>query len=332
MRFAANSRLFTRLTCVVACALSTFTFTEVFAQGYPSRPIRLIVPYAPGGGTDYFARTVANELGTQLGQAIAVENRPGAATIIGADAAAKAPPDGYTVLVADSTTIAVNPSLYKKLPYSPTRDFLPVTLTARFAMVLVVSPLRSNASNLREFLAESKAKPGELSYASVGSGTTHHLTMELLQQRSGVTLNHVPYKGTGPAIQDLVGGQVSAMFVDLAGGAAMIKANKIKALGVASAQRSAALPNVPTLAEQGLQDFDAWAWQGLVVPAGTASDVVRKLSEAYARAIADPSIRRKLLAAGIEPVSSSPDEMARYVSSETRKWAQVIKDAGVTVD
>lgn len=156
--------------------------------------------------------------------------------------------------------------------------------------------------------------------------------MELLKQRSGVTLNHVPYKGTGPAIQDLVGGQVSAMFVDLAGGAAMIKANKIKALGVASAQRSAALPSVPTLAEQGLQDFDAWAWQGLVVPAGTASDVVRKLSEAYARAIADPAIRRKLLEAGIEPVSSSPDEMARYVSSETRKWAQVIKDAGVTVD
>ena len=302
------------------------------AQAYPTKPVRLIVPYAAGGGTDFFARTVAGKLGEQLGQTIVVDNKPGAATIIGGDAAAKAAPDGYTALVADSTTLAVNPSLYKKLPYDPVKDFSPVTLTARFAMLLVVNPALSKATTVKEFVDEAKKAQGQMSYASVGAGTTHHLTMELFQQRTGIKLNHVPYKGAGPAIQDVVGGQVPVMFVDLAAGGPMIKAGKLRVLAVASPKRIAALPNVPTFAEQGVANFEAWAWQGLAVPAGTPKDIVAKLNGEYAKAVADPGVHQKLVDAGIEPVTSTPGEMAAYIKSETAKWAQVIKQADIKVE
>ena len=306
--------------------------TPALAQNYPTKPVRLIVPYATGGGTDFFARTVGSKLGEQLGQTIIVDNKPGAATIIGAEAAARSAPDGYTALVADSTTLAVNPSLYKKLPYDPVKDFAPVTLTARFAMLLVVNPTLSKATSVKELIEEARKEKDGMSYASVGPGTTHHLTMELFQQRAGIKLTHVPYKGAGPAIQDLVGGQVPVMFLDLAAGAPMIKAGKIKVLGVASPKRIAALPNVPTLAEQGIADFEAWAWQGLVVPAGTPGDIVARLNSEYAKAVADPAVRQKLVDAGIEPVTSTPEQMASYVKSETAKWAQVIKQANIKVE
>jgi tripartite-type tricarboxylate transporter receptor subunit TctC len=184
------------------------------AQAYPTKPVRLIVPYPAGGGTDFFARTAGQKMGEGLGQTVIVDNRPGASTIIGAEAAAKAAADGYTALVADSTTVAVNPGLYKRLPYDVEKHFAPVTLTARFAMVLVVSPTASKANNVKELIEEARKANGQMSYASVGTGTTHHLTMELFQERAGVRLNHVPYKGSAPAIQDVAGGQVPAMFVD----------------------------------------------------------------------------------------------------------------------
>lgn len=322
-----------RLTLAIAASAAfALPATSVVAQAYPSKPVRLIVPYAAGGGTDFFARTVGGKLGEQLGQTIIVENKPGAATIIGAEAAARSAPDGYTALVADSTTLAVNPSLYKKLSYDPVKDFSPVTLTARFAMLLVVNPNLSKATTVKELIEEAKKEQGKMNYASVGAGTTHHLTMELFQQRTGVKLNHVPYKGAGPAIQDVVGGQVPLMFVDLAAGGPMIKAGKLRILAVASPKRITALPNVSTFAEQGIPQFEAWAWQGLAVPTGTPKEIIAKLNREYAKAVADPGVRQKLVDAGVEPVTSTPEEMSSYIKSETAKWAQVIKQGDIKVE
>ena len=317
---------------IAAIAALALPATSAWAQAYPNKPVRLIVPYAAGGGTDFFARTVGAKLGEQLGQTIIVDNKPGAATIIGAEVAAKSAPDGYTLLIADSTTLAVNPSLYKKLPYDPAKDFSSVTLTARFAMVLVVNPNISKATTVKEFIEEAKKDPGKISYASVWAGTTHHLTMELFQQRTDIKLIHVPYKGAGPAIQDMVGGQVPVMFVDLAAGGPMIKAGKLRVLAVASTKRIAALPNVPTFAEQGISQFEAWAWQGLTVPTGTPKEIIAKLNAEYAKVVADPVIRQKLVDAGVEPVTSSPEEMNAYIKSETAKWAQVIKQSDIKID
>ena len=324
--------LLARLALLLPAAVLAAAAAPALAQPYPSKPIRLIVPYAAGGGTDFFARTVGGKLGEDLGQTVIVDNKPGAATIIGAEAAAKSPPDGYTVLLADSTTLAVNPSLYKKLPYDPVKDFAPVSLTARFAMLLVVNPTMSKATNVKEFVEEARADKGGMSYASVGAGTTHHLTMELFRERMGIKLTHVPYKGAGPAIQDVVGGQVPVMFVDYAAGAPMIKAGKLRVLGVASPKRIAALPDVPTLAEQGIAGFEAWAWQGLVVPAGTPKEIIARLNADYAKAVNTPAIRQKLVDAGVEPLTSTPEEMAAYVKSETAKWAQVVKAADIKVE
>lgn len=320
-----------RRALALLAATAALRSTPAFAQAWPARPLRLIVPYAPGGGTDFFARTVGHKLGEGLGQSVIVDNRPGAATIIGADLAARAPADGYTALVADSTTVAVNPSLYRKLPYDPVRDFAPVTLTARFAMLLVVNPNASKSTSLREFIEEAKAAQGRMSYASVGAGTTHHLSMELFLQRMGIQMGHVPYKGSGPAIQDVVSGQIPAMFVDLASGAQMIRTGKLRPLAVASARRIAVLPEVPTFTEQGVP-VEAWAWQGLVVPSGTPRDIVARLNAEYARAIADPAVQKKLVDAGIEPVTSTPEQMAAYIRSESAKWAQVIRQADIRVE
>lgn len=234
--------------------------------------------------------------------------------------------------MADSTTLAENPSLYKKMPFDPAKDLAPVTLTARFAMLLVVSPASSKATTVKELIDEAKKANGKMNYASVGAGTTHHLTMELFLQRVGVKMDHVPYKGAGPAIQDVVGGQVPMMFVDLAAGSPMIKAGKLKVLAVASSKRIAALPDVPTFAEQGVPNFEAWAWQGLAVPAGTPKDVIARLNREYAKAVADATVNKKLVDAGVEPASSTPDQMAAYVKSETAKWAQVIAQAGIKVE
>ena len=306
--------------------------SSAFAQTYPAKPIRLIVPYPPGGGTDFFARLVGAKMSEHIGQPIVVENRPGAATIIGAEAAAKAPADGYTLLLADSTTLAVNPSLYRKLPYDPQKDFAPISLTARFAMLLVVNPTLDKSKTVRELVDEAKAAPGKINFASVGAGTTHHLAMELFMQRTGIKLNHIPYKGAAPAVQDLVGGQVPVMFLDLAAGGPQIRAGKIRALAVASPKRITPLPDVPTVAESGVPGFEAWAWQGLVAPAGTPREALEKVRAQYSKAVADAGVRQKLTEAGVEPLTSSPEELAGYIKSETAKWASVIKDGNIKVE
>jgi tripartite-type tricarboxylate transporter receptor subunit TctC len=325
-------RIRRRTVLIAACAALALPAVSAFAQAYPTKPVRLIVPYPAGGGTDFFARTVGQKLSQGLGQPLIVENKPGAATIIGAETVAKSPADGYTVLLADSTTLAVNPSLYKKLQYDPVKDFANVSLTARFAMLLVVNPTLSKATNVKAFIDEAKKAQGQMNYASVGAGTTHHLTMELFKERVGIQLTHVPYKGAAPAIQDVVGGQVPAMFVDLAAGGPLIKAGKLRVLGVASPKRIPGLPDVPTLAEQGVSNFEAWAWQGLIVPTGTPKDIIARLNNEYAKAVSDPGVRQALLDAGIEPVTSTPEEMSAYVKSETEKWARVIKQADIKIE
>ena len=316
-----------------AAILSLVSFVApAFGQGYPSRPIRLVVPFPAGGGTDFFARTVGARMSETLGQQVVVDNRPGGSTIIGAESVKNATPDGYTVLLGDLGTYALNPSLFKSLPYDPAADFAPVTLTGRFVLTIAVNPAVMNVSSIKELVDAAKKEPGKINYASPGTGSPHHLAMELFAREAGIKLTHVPYKGAAPALQDLVGGQVGVMMVDIAAGMPHIRSGKIKVLGTATPAPVAALPGVPTIAGAGLPGFEAWAWQGLAVPKGTPPDVVARLREGYVQAVNDPAVRAKLVEAGIEPLVSTPQEMASYMSAETAKWAKVIKDAGVKPD
>jgi tripartite-type tricarboxylate transporter receptor subunit TctC len=302
------------------------------AQSYPSKPIRLVVPFPAGGGTDFFARTVGAKMDETLGQAIVIDNRPGGSTIIGAENVKNAAPDGYTVLLGDLGTYALNPSLFKKMPYDPATDFAPVTLTGRFVLTIAVNPSALNVSSIQELIDAAKKAPGTINYASPGTGSPHHLAMELFAKEAGIKLTHVPYKGEAPALQDLFGGQVAVMPVDIAAGMPHIKSGKIKVLGTATPTPIAALPGVPTIASAGLPGFEAWAWQGLAVPKGTPPDVIAKLRDGYIKAVNDPAVRAKLVEAGIEPLQSTPQEMASYIGAETAKWAKVIKEANITLD
>jgi len=326
-----------RLTrrCMVAAAAAlclSAVALPAAGQSYPSKPIRLVVPFPAGGGTDFFARTVGAKMSETLGQPIVVDNRPGGSTIIGAENVKGSAPDGYTVLLGDLGTYALNPSLFKKLPYDPAKDFAPVTLTGRFVLTIAVNPSVLNVSSVKELIDAAKKEPGKINYASPGTGSPHHLAMELFAKDAGIKLTHVPYKGAAPAIQDLLGGQVAVMPLDIAAGMQHIKSGKIKVIGTATPAPVAALPGVPTIASAGLPGFEAWAWQGFAVPKGTPPEVIAKLREGYIQAIADPAVRAKLVEAGIEPLQSTPQEMANYMSAETTKWSKVIKDASITLD
>jgi tripartite-type tricarboxylate transporter receptor subunit TctC len=316
-----------------ALALGVAGATSVRAQsGYPNRPVRLIVPYPPGGGTDYFARLVGTAMAQPLGQAVIVENRPGAATILGADAVAHAPPDGYTMLLGDTATYAANKSLYQKLPYDPQKDFAPITLTGRFAMVLLVNTSKLNVSSVKELVEAAKRAPGTIDYASPGVGSPFHLATELLASAAGIKLTHVPYRGVAPALQDLAGGQMGMMFVDFASARSQLTTPGIKAIAVASATAFAGMPGVPTVAASGFPGFEAWAWQGFVAPAATPADIIAKLQASYVATIRDPEIVAKLTAAGIDILHSTPAEFAAYMRSETEKWDKVIKAANIHAD
>ncbi len=303
------------------------------ASDYPAQqPIRLIVPYPAGGGTDYFARTVSERMGKELGQKVVVENRPGAATIIGADTVARSKPDGYTILLGDNATYAVNPSLYAKLPYDPLKDLDPVTLTARFALLLVVHP-SAPVNTVEEFIEWVKANPGKIDFGSPGTGSPHHLAMELLEQQAGIDLTHIPYKGGAPATQDLLAGVFPTMFLDLPTAAAHIQAGKLKALAVASDKPISAMPELPTVADAAkLPGFEAWAWQGFAVPKGTPEDVVRKINEAFAITAKDGEIIEKMRVNGTDLIPSTPEEMRAYMESETRKWAEAIRNANIKIE
>nr|WP_157400795.1 MULTISPECIES: tripartite tricarboxylate transporter substrate binding protein [Ramlibacter] len=302
-----------------------------YAQTYPAKSIRWVVPYPAGGGSDFLARTIGQQLSTQAGQTVLVDNKPGGNTAIAAVDVARSPADGYTILSADNGTMVFNPALYSKLTYNPESDLVPVTLMGKFPMILVVGP-GSDAKDARDFIAKAKARPGSVNYGSAGAGSPHHLAMELLKVHAGLHMVHIPYRGAAPALADLAGGQVPAMMVDLAAGAGFIKGGKIRALAVANPTRLPQLPDVPTFAELGFKNVEAAAQVGIVAPARTPADVVNALQKQVAAAINTPAVRQKLVDFGIEPVASTPQDYADLNRSEVARWHKLIRDQKISLD
>lgn len=301
------------------------------AQHFPSKPIRWLVPYAAGGGSDFLARTIGQTLASQVGQTVLIDNKPGANTAIAAAETARSAADGYTVLSADNGTLIFNPVLYKSLSYNPGKDLAPVTLMGRFPMILVVGPSLP-VSSAKDFIAKAKATPEGLNYGSAGAGSPHHLAMELLKVETGLTMTHVPYRGAAPALAEVAGGQVPAMMVDLAAGAAFIKSGKVKALAVANAKRLPQLPDVPTFAELGYKNVEAAALVGMVVPAATPQDVINALNKQVVAAINEPAVHKRLSDFGVEPVGNTPAQFAELLKSETARWQKLIRDLKITLD
>lgn len=313
------------------CAAALAPVPAAAQQTYPSKPIRLVVPYPAGGATDFFARLVFTRMSETLGQQVVVENRPGAGTAIGASEVARSAPDGYTLLLGDAGTYAFNPTLYKKLTYDPVRDFAPVSLTGRFALILAVNP-SVNAKNVAEFVEAAKSRPGQINYGAPGPGSPIHLAMEFFRQRAGLDMTPIPYKGGADAMNDLLGGRISAMFPDIASGLPQIRAGKLRALAVASEKRVAALPDLPTIGESGYPGFEAWAWQGFVAPAKTPRPVIDRLNAEFVKVTADPAVRQKLSESGFELQTSTPEQFADYMKAEIAKWAKVIRESNITLD
>ena len=311
--------------------LAAFALLSHAQAPYPTKPIRIVVPFPAGGTTDILARAVAQKLTETLGQSVVVDNRPGAGGNIGAELVAKSPPDGYTLLMGTVGTHAINPSLYAKMPYDHVKDFVPVILVAGVPNVLVVNP-SVPANSVQELIAYIKANPGKVNFASSGSGTSIHLSGELFKTMAGVSMTHVPYKGSTPALTDLMGGQVQLMFDNLPSSLPQIKAGKLRALAVTSAQRASALPDVPTVAEAGLPGFEASSWFGLLAPAGTPKDIVTKLNAEVAKWLATPEAREKLASQGAIAAGQSPDDFTRHIAAETAKWQKVVKESGAKVD
>lgn len=316
-------------------AILAFTFGLAQAQAaddFPkSHPIEWVVPYAAGGGSDIVARNLQEGMSKALGQTIIINNRPGAATAIGAEYTARAKHDGYTVLSGDTATLAANPPLYPHLAYDPQRDFAPVGLMARFNMILVVNP-SVPAHNMKEFMEWAKSQKDGVHYGTPGAGSPHHLATELFRARTGLNLIHVPYRGAAPAVQDVLGGQIPMMFVDSASGQQYIAAGKLRPIAVASKKRLDNMPDVPTLIESGLPDFEAYAWQGMVVPKDTPQPVIDKLNAALNEALKSPAVVEKFKAMGLETLSSTPKELDDYARAERTKWTKVIQDANIRID
>ncbi|MDR6534366.1 tripartite tricarboxylate transporter substrate binding protein [Variovorax soli] len=302
----------------------------VHAQPWPAKPVRIIVPFAPGGPADVLARVVGQDLSDALGQPFVVDNKAGAAGNIGVEQIAKAAPDGYTLGIVPVGNVAVNPSLFPTLPYKAS-DLAPVAMLATVENVLVVNA-SVPAQSLKELLALAKQKPGTVSFASPGAGSQAHLAGELMALDADVKLIHVPYKGIGPAINDLVGGQVTMMFGSMSAVLPHIKSGKLRALGVASLKRSAAMPELPTIAEQGLPKFEAVSWYALMAPAGTPAAIVDRLNAESVRALAKPAIKEKFAAQGLEPGSGKPQELAATIRTETARWAEVIRKQNIKPD
>ena len=300
------------------------------AQGYPEHPIRFVVPYPPGGGTDVIARIVQGKLQMALGQNIVIDNKGGAGGSVGTDIVAKAPPDGYTVLFTLNSH-TVNPAIYARLPFDTLKDFEPVGTVASLPQILVANP-QFPANNVAELIALAKAKPGTLAYASVGVGSPGHLAGELFKLRTGTQMTHVPYRGGGPAVTDVMGGQVPLLWVSIPAAAQFVKTGKLKALGVSTLKRSAAFPDVPTLQEAGVPDFEVDSWYAMFVPAKTPKAVIDKLNRALNTTLQDPEIREKLLAQGSEAVGGTPEALGQTVNIELVKWAKLAKDASIKAE
>lgn len=303
----------------------------VAAQPYPGKPIRIIVPFTPGGSNDVLARVVGERLTQAWGQPAVVENRPGAAGHIGAEAAAKSPPDGYTLFVAPNDLLTIAPALYAKLPFDPVKDYAPVALLGALPIVLVVNAA-SPIMSVKDLIAAGKARPDSLSYASSGGGTPQHVSAEMFKLMTGTPMVHVPYKGTGPAMADLLGGQVQVLFSPINSAIPHIKSGKLRALAVASDTRVSYLPDVPTMQEAGLPGYKNDIWIALLAPAGTPKDVVDKLNREVNAMLRQSDVKEKLQAQGIEAVTASPGDLSTLIASDTAKWAKIIRDTGVRLE
>ena len=304
---------------------------NAFAQGFPERPLRLVVPYPPGGNIDITARTISPGLSELLGQSVVIDNRSGAGGTIGADHVAKAPADGYTILVGSSGTLTVAPSLYGKNPYHPVRDFASISFVSTVPLVLVVHP-SVPAKSVKELIAVAKVKAHRLTMASAGTGTTNHLTGEMFQAMTGIKFVHVPYKGSGPALVDLMGGQVDLHFDQLSSSAPYIQAKRLRALAVTTEKRAPIYPDIPTLAEAGVPGFEASTFTGLVVPAKTPRDVIARLHAATVKILARPAVRERFASFGADAFSSAPEQLSAFILKDFAKWTKVVKDANVRVD
>jgi tripartite-type tricarboxylate transporter receptor subunit TctC len=304
--------------------------TQAWAQSYPVKPIRLISPFPPGAVVDTLCRTLAVPLGELLGQPVIVENRTGAGGNIGMDLVAKAPADGYTIGMGGIGTHGINPSVYAKMPFDPVRDFVPISFVASNINVLVVNPSLP-AQNVQQLIAYGKANPGKLSYGSAGTGTSQHLAGELFKQLTGIEMTHVPYKGAGPAVADLIGGQIPLMFADISASLGHIRAGKLRALGVTTRERTPLL-DVPTVIEQGVADFDVNAWFGLMAPAGTPRDAVARLSAESAKALNLSATRERLQSLGLNPAPNTPEEFARFIRGELERWAKVARAVNIRAE
>lgn len=316
-----------------ACiAVGTLLSCAAFAQSYPYKPIRWIVGYPAGGGSDNVVRLLATELSAKLGQPVVVENMPGAATAIAAVATAKAAPDGYTLFAVDNATMVFNPLLDKSLPYAPSRDFTSVALYAKFSFLLVVNPSVVPANSVASLLSLAKAADRPLAYASPGIGSPQHLAGELFKERTGAALMHVPYKGTAPLTQDLLGGHIGISFIGASTGIRQVRAGKLRALGVADPSRLPSMPDVPTLAEAGVRDMNAYAWQGVVVPAHTPAPVIDKLSAALQEILKDSKFQARMRDIGAEPMEGGRDAMKNLIATDLRRWSDVIQKRGIALE
>jgi len=311
-------------------ALALAFATSAFAQSYPSKPIKIVVPYPPGGFNDTLGRTLAAKFTEAWGQPAVVENKPGANTLIGSDFVAKSPPDGYTLLVV-AFPFAVTPSLIRNMPYDTLKDFAPVVLAAQSPNLLVVNPSLP-VKSVGELIALAKAKPNSLSYASTGNGSSNHISMELFKSLAGVQIVHIPYKGSAPAVTDLLGGQVQLMFDNVPNVLPHVKAGKLVALGQTGVKRSPLISDIPTVAEAGVAGYEVTVWFGLVAPAGTPREVVQKLNAETVRILALPDVRERFLAQGVEPAGGTPEQFAEHIRAQMAKWAKVVADAGVKAE
>ncbi|MES2685855.1 MAG: tripartite tricarboxylate transporter substrate binding protein [Pseudomonadota bacterium] len=332
--FKSNRRL--ALTSIALAAIGFIATSATAQSAWPNKPVRIVVPFAPGGTTDILARAVAPELAKAFGQSFVVDNRAGAGGNVGADLVAKSPADGYTLLMGTVGTHGINKSIYAKMPFDPQKDFAPITLVAGVPNVMVMNTEKAaklGINNVADFVKYAKANPGKLSMASSGNGTSIHLAGELFKSQNGIFMTHIPYRGSGPALLDMIGGNVDVMFDNLPSAMPQIKGGKLKAFAVTSAERSGAMPELPTVAEAGkLKGFEASSWFGLLAPAGTPPEIVSRIQQEVAKALATPAIKEKMLAQGAIPSGNTPQEFAKLIDSEITKWAQVVKVSGAKVD
>lgn len=332
--FKPNRRL--ALASITLTAIAFIAIPASAQSTWPNKPVRIVVPFTPGGTTDILARAVAPELAKAFGQPFVVDNRAGAGGNVGADMVAKAAPDGYTLVMGTVGTHGINKSLYGKMPFDPQKDFAPITMVAGVPNVMVMNAEKAaqlGINSVADFVKYAKANPGKLSMASSGNGTSIHMAGELFKSQNGIFMTHIPYRGSGPALLDMVGGNVDVMFDNLPSAMPQIKGGKLKAFAVTSAQRSAALPDLPTVEEAGkLKGFEASSWFGLLAPAGTPPDIVNRIQQEVAKSLNTPAIKEKMLAQGAIPSGNTPQEFAKLIDSEIIKWAQVVKVSGAKVD